>query len=190
MKKIGSFIIWAILCLAVETSYAELIKYTDKDGTLCFADDISTVPKMYRKNIIRTEEEFASDNPPQQQTATGNGMVQLCFYKMIEKRRGDRHDLTDFLAARNYNYRTRDVNGNPEKLKLCAELSCITEVKYQKDYSMQDCIKNRSRAFSTGQGLPLTFVGEKRYDGTMLDLAKEIDRYFNVVPNTPIQWLD
>jgi hypothetical protein len=66
MKKSGAIILWVLLCLTVELSHAELIKYTDQNGTLCFADDLGNVPKKYRQNIIRDEEEASvqiSDYP-------------------------------------------------------------------------------------------------------------------------------
>jgi hypothetical protein len=180
-----------LFCFAVKPSYADLIRYTDQNGTLCFADDLSNVPKKYRQNIIRDEDESAvqvlSDDP----SASGEKIVRICMYDTIEKRMGDRHDLTDFLAARGYSYRTLNVHGNPANLNLCAELECKNNIKtINKDRKLPECIKSLAGLFNTGQGLPITYIGEKPRSGTMLDLRNEIDTYFGTDPRTPVQWLD
>lgn len=184
-------------CLALAgfaaTSYAEVIKYVDDRGTISFVDDVGKVPAKYRKRIIREEEQDAvqviDGSSPQRGGAGGGGMVYICYKKTIEKGEFDRYDLTDFLAARGYNYRTLDISRNPENLKQCVDLYCKIYIKGMndqgyKDYTIPTCISSMTGFMSTGEPLPMTFVGDKYYQGSSLDLTKTIDKHFNVNPAT------
>lgn len=200
-KNFRSLIGCISLTVLAATSYAETIKYVDDKGTLSFVDDLGKVPKKYRKNVIQEKEQDAvqvisGDSGSRQEGAVGDGMVQICLHRTIEKDdRLDPHDLTDFLAARDYNYRTRDVSRNPENLAQCSNMYCKSYVKQMndkglKDYNMKNCTESIARVFASGEALPMTFIGEKFYQGTSMDLSSIIDKYFGVNPRTPVKWLD
>lgn len=50
----------ALLLSAASKSFADFYKYIDKNGILCFADDLQSVPEQYRAtaNIVRNEREI------------------------------------------------------------------------------------------------------------------------------------
>ena len=189
MKKCGYFILWITLCFFVETSYAELIKYTDKDGTLCFADDLGKVPKRYRQNIIRDEEEGAvqiinSEDQSRQTNSAGNSeneIVQICYglSNFISLYKG--HILTCFLNARDYPYHLYDVK-NRDNIIPCAEFWCKLHLKNDSP----NCIKETSEKihFIT----PFTVIGNRLFPTTKSHILKEIDMHFNVNPKTRVKW--
>lgn len=54
MKKFATVVV-VILLVAVGVCQAEFYKYTDSNGELHFVDDISLVPKKYRKQVNSVE---------------------------------------------------------------------------------------------------------------------------------------
>jgi hypothetical protein len=181
----------AFILFMSATSYADLIRYTDQSGTLCFADDLSKVPKKYRQNIIRDQEE----SPVQVQdvgeqsrlTDTANNgnndVVHICY---SDGRMGLdtiylSHNITCFLNARGYPYNLLKWSASRENKKTCAEYWCRL---YKKDNS-QRCITDTT-IFSNHE--PFVVIGARLYTGTGKDLLTILDRNFKVDPSTPIEW--
>jgi len=54
MRNFAAVVV-VILLVAVGVSRAEVIRYTDSQGVLHFVDDISKVPKKYRKQVENAE---------------------------------------------------------------------------------------------------------------------------------------
>jgi len=89
-------VVAVILLVAVGVCQAEVYKYTDSRGELHFVDDISKVPKKYRKQVASvdpqgnvsvldaTPKALAAQGrtapaPPQQQTASSGGVTVEVF---------------------------------------------------------------------------------------------------------------
>lgn len=75
--RISAAVVAAILLVAVGVCRAEVFKYTDSKGELHFVDDISKVPKKYRKQVgngdpqgnINVVDATPKSLPPQGRTA-------------------------------------------------------------------------------------------------------------------------
>lgn len=48
-------VVYCLLGIVGDPAYAALYKYIDKEGILCFADDLQTVPEQYRAAVIIVE---------------------------------------------------------------------------------------------------------------------------------------
>ena len=52
------FLLFWVSFLFPGKSHCEFYKYVDKDGTLCFVDDMSKIPPEYRDNLITYQEKY------------------------------------------------------------------------------------------------------------------------------------
>ena len=183
--KLTGLLLLLICCLFAATSYAELIKYTDKDGTLCFADDISTVPKKYRKNIIRDEEESSVQTTDSRQKGSSssydNDDAIICYNGFLKSING--LDITHFIAARGYSSRLYDVTKNPEHKRLCADLYC----RHNDGVDISRCMKDK---LAEDTRLYYHFIIIR--DNMILDTdpvyptaRNLIDKFYNIDPKTP-----
>ncbi len=72
VKKI-ILLVLALCCLSdlflVTSSYAVIYKYTDKDGTVSFADDLQGVPEKYRATAVIVEGESKEEGAKQSASA-------------------------------------------------------------------------------------------------------------------------
>jgi len=69
-----TFLFMLCLCclfvfLATQPSYAAIYKYLDKDGMICFANDLQSIPEQYRATakIVSGETDEETRTPPQHQ---------------------------------------------------------------------------------------------------------------------------
>lgn len=184
MKKMNSIIVFLMLCFFVDASYAELIKYTDKDGTLCFVDDPGKVPKKYRHNIIRDEEEVVvqtdSRNESRQQGATNRNMDDnaiICHNGFLKTING--HDISDFIAARGHYSSVYNVSKNPEHKKLCADLYCSFKDR-SSSLDITTCMKEKLAEDTTYYYHFILIKGEMILS-TDPDVAlKLVDKFYNI----------
>jgi len=121
----------------------------------------------------------------------GGGLVQICYNGGIPSING--RDLTDFLAARGYDYRTRNTSDKPDNARLCAELWCNGKAQKAKNFDPNKCINEKTEMFvdnskDNGRIMPFTAIGDKVFQDASMDIRKVIDKHFNVDPNTPIKW--
>lgn len=190
MKYAVFMFVSLISCLVFELSYGEIIRYTDKDGILCFADDLGSVPKKYRKNIIRDEEERAeqiinSETESSVITSAGNSgkeIVRICSGLSGLDSLGNGHNLTCFLDARDYPYRLLNVTDNPSNTKACAEYWC----RLNKNNDSAVCIKETADRIHWI--MPFTVIGNNLHPGTKSNILKEIDLHFNADPDSPVKY--
>lgn len=194
-------IVLLMSCFFGGTSYADLIKYTDNNGTLCFVDDLGKVPKKYIKNIIREEEEGAtqvvtSRDVPLQQSSNNGEVVHICYavaqsdYLQVAGR-----DVTDFLEARGYPY-VFHLATDLVSAKSCFEFWCKWDVTVR--YPGRDfdaCIESlRKKAnpvdrYKASEIFPFIAIGTKIYT-TNVNYRQKLDEYFHVDYYTPIVWKD
>lgn len=170
-----------LVALFSEHCFAEMIKYTDKNGTICFVDDLSKVPKQYRKRIIRDDAEAVTVTTPSEQVQTRNtegDRVQVCSGNSGVER-GAGGDITDFLYRRGYDFHTRVVTGNTKHSKACAEMWCKL---WQKDQSSA-CVTQAIKQIE--DNVPFVVVGEMFFPTTDSSINVSIDRYFHVDPKSP-----
>ncbi len=76
MKKI-SFAFALVICLGLwfpQQSHASFYKYIDKDGVVCFADNLQAVPEQFRASAVlvqeEQQEEYKPGTPPVTKTET------------------------------------------------------------------------------------------------------------------------
>lgn len=78
LKKKGLIIALLILfgniILLVKNGHAKIYKYIDKNGTPCFTDSLSAIPKEYRKNVIEIEEK-EQEKPSSYETKPTEGQA-------------------------------------------------------------------------------------------------------------------
>ena len=140
--RIFAAVVAVILLVAVEVCRAEVYKYTDSKGDLHFVDDISKVPKKYRKQAENTEPQgnvsgmdatpasrapqrrMAQEQPQQQNISSGSANVEVfmtswCGYckKMVRflNEKGIPYTAYDIEkdAAADRTYRELGGNGVP-----------------------------------------------------------------------------
>lgn len=190
MKNINYIFVCLMLCFFVDASYAELIKYTDKNGTLCFVDDPGKVPKKYRHNIIRDEEEVSmqitdSQNEAYQQGSINRNMndnATICYNGFLKSING--HDITDFIAARGHSSSVYNVSKNPEHKRFCADLWCRHRDE-SSPLEITACMKEKL-AQDTTYYYHFIIVKDKMILSTDPGVAvKLIDEIYNIDPNTP-----
>ena len=189
MREIRLMIVFMISLLAVETSFADFIKYTDKDGTLCFVDDMSKVPKQYRKNIIHDDQDVPavqtknSRREPRQQGSASGKRVTVCCNEIYAYTING-HDLSDYLDARGYPYTVRYVMKSKDDARECAEFKC----KSRADLEYSSCLREVSKDISRY----MPFVVMNGDDATPWNEPQEIiriiDKFFNVDPDSPFIW--
>lgn len=188
MKMVHFTVVFLLFIAAM--SHADLIKYTDKDGTLFFVDDLGKVPKKYRQNIIRDEDVSAAqtttlEDQSRQTRSAGNGeneAVQICYGLSGFDSLNNGHIMTCFLNARDYPYDLLKVTDNPVNTKICAEYWCR---QHKKDDS-PGCVRETSQKIHWV--MPFTVIGTRLFPTTKSHILKEIDRHFNVDPGSPVKW--
>jgi hypothetical protein len=203
VKEICSVIALVTLCFLVETSYAELIRYTDKNGTLCFVDDLGKVPARYRQNIIRDEEEIATQIINSQDVATkqnfnSSEVVHVCYSvaPRVLSINAD-HDVQDFLEARGYPY-VLHLATDLESAKPCYELWCKWDVAIRRTpgRDFDSCIQYYHQKPEHNDGsihtmFPFMYIGDKVFTHRMQkQLNNIIDEYFHTATNTPVVFKD
>jgi len=201
--KIIQYTIVLMLFFAA-TSYAELIRYTDNDGTLCYADDLGKVPAKYRQNIIRDEEEeiatqlVTSQDVAAKQNFNSSEVVHVCYSvapRVLSI--NATHDVQDFLEARGYPYVLHSAT-DLESAKPCYELWCKWDVAIRRtpgrdfdsciQYYQQKSEHNDTRIQSI---FPFMYIGDKIITHRAAkQLNNIIDGYFHVAPNTPVVFKD
>lgn len=177
-----------LMLLVAAPAYADLIKYTDKDGTLCFVDDLGKVPARYRQNIIRDEEESAAQiivpDDQARQTSTDRYSekepVTVCYgLSSLPAGAGESsgHDISCFLDARKYPYKMLKVTNDPTNTRVCAEYYC------RKSKKRIECIENVMKNLESR--MPIIVFGDRLLEGDGIDKWKEIDIHF-----TGKSWMD
>lgn len=194
MKKILS----AVACLTVvflaATVQAEVIKFTDDKGTVSFVDDLSKVPKKYRKNVIREQQQDAvrvvsEDSPPGQTGSVGGDVVQLCYYRSLSRDEGGQ-TLLDFLKEERRTYRAMDLYRHPEYIDECVSIYCNyftnTSIAKAQNTTMELCVRDSSKMFRAGVGLPFIQYRGKYYQNDSNEFILSINK--NARWNSAAQW--
>ena len=191
-KRISIFALMVWVGMNV-VSYADTFSYTDSEGTMHFVDDVASVPNKYRKQMKHDKDERetakASSRVDSSQSSSSSGdLVQICYNSGIPRING--RDLTDFLAARGYDYRTRNTSDKPGNARLCAELWCNGSTQAANNFDSNKCIAENTEKFikNDSSAMPFNAIGDKVFRNASMNMRNIIDKHFNVDPNTPIKW--
>lgn len=183
-------LVMAILAgmLAGGNCWADMIKYTDKDGTMCFVDELSKVPKQFRKNIIRDDQDepviqTKSSRKESRQQNSSSRRVTVCV-NSLALYTVNGHDLSDFLTARRYPHTVRNVMKSKDDALECAELLCRSRADLEFSSCMNEILTDVTRH------MPFVAIDGKDVTGwnQPAEIMRVIDKYFNVDPNTPFVW--
>jgi hypothetical protein len=75
--RIKILLLFCLLCVfgffSAQTSYAAIYKYLDKDGLICFSNNLQSIPEQYRTSakIVSGDADQENNNPAQGQSALG-----------------------------------------------------------------------------------------------------------------------